>query len=364
MPEGDAGLSRRTLLQRGALGAGALALPGLLSACGSDPATGPGGQEIDSDVVVYGYFGGDFGAAQKRIMFDTYAQEYGVRVSTPATDFARFRMMGERGDPVWDATDADNFIAVEWMDLDILQPLPQSVARCDLIEEQYRDRFGGCYFFSYAQGYKTETFPDGGPQNWADFWDTSRFPGKRGWPRDTYFPGVMEAALMADGADKDSLYPIDIDRALAKLDEIRDDLLFYESYGQGAQYLAQDSVSLVFDPVSRIYSVGEAGTPTEIVWNEAILTYSASPVIANAPNEDAIFALVDWMNDPERQAELAVDTLNAPSVEAAFEFIPDDVLPNLANSEEHTAQAATIDTAKLSEQYTEIAERYGTWLAS
>src|SRR5690606_16355643 len=135
---------------------------------------GSGGEDGKDlgDTVVYGFFGGDFGASQKEIMFDTFTAETGVRVATPATDFSRFRLMAERGNPQWDATDADSFIAAEWIEEGLVSKFPDDVRRCDLLPEEYQDYLGGAYFFSYVQGYKKETYPDGGPQSWADFWDT------------------------------------------------------------------------------------------------------------------------------------------------------------------------------------------------
>ncbi len=44
---------------------------------------------------------------------------------------------------------------------------------------------------------------------------------------------------MADGASRDDLYLIDFDRAFAKLDEIKADLIFYDGYAQGQQYIVQ-----------------------------------------------------------------------------------------------------------------------------
>ena len=38
------------------------------------------------------------------------------------------------------------------------------------------------YFGSEAQGWLTKTFPSGGPTSWADFWDFTKFPGKRAIP--------------------------------------------------------------------------------------------------------------------------------------------------------------------------------------
>src|SRR2546425_425951 len=58
-----------------------------------------------------------------------------------------------------------------------------------------------------------------GPKGWAEFWDVRALPGRRGlWKRPFQ---TMEVALMADGADKDKLYPLDVERALRSLGKIR-----------------------------------------------------------------------------------------------------------------------------------------------
>jgi putative spermidine/putrescine transport system substrate-binding protein len=60
---------------------------------------------------------------------------------------------------------------------------------------------------------------DNVPKSWADFWDVKKFPGRRclpAWPR-----FVFEAALMADGVEKSKLYPLDMERALKKVKEIK-----------------------------------------------------------------------------------------------------------------------------------------------
>lgn len=63
---------------------------------------------------------------------------------------------------------------------------------------------------------------DKAPSGWDDFWDVEAFPGPRGLPdtgdRDWWVPVV---ALLADGVAPDDLFPLDLDRAYAKLDEIK-----------------------------------------------------------------------------------------------------------------------------------------------
>lgn len=317
---------------------------------------------IKSKSVVFANWGGDTGTAMKEVMFDSFQKEYGVTVATPAASFSKFELMAQSGTAQWDSVDADGFAAVQFIDKGILQPLPDWVTRVDGVPESVRNYLSAGYAYSLALGYSKDSFPSGGPKDWKDFWDLKRFPGRRGLP--DYWPAILEAALMADGADKDKLYPLDIDRALKKLDEIRSDVVFFSSYGEGQQLLGQGSVAMVLNTSSRTTLLAQQGLNVEVVWNQAILmNWSAAPVIKNAPNPDAIFALVDWMSDPTRQAEFARRTLTGPTNKAALALMSDKELASLANSPEHTKLAAVVDQIALSKQSATVSQRYTDWLA-
>jgi len=62
-------------------------------------------------------------------------------------------------------------------------------------------------------------FAGDSPDSWSALWDAARFPQPRALPRDPV--GLLEAALLADGADPAALYPLDLDRAFAALDRLR-----------------------------------------------------------------------------------------------------------------------------------------------
>ncbi len=57
------------------------------------------------------------------------------------------------------------------------------------------------------------------PQTWADMWDSKTFPGERAFPNFDDPWRVMAAALLADGVSREELFPLDVERALRKLDE-------------------------------------------------------------------------------------------------------------------------------------------------
>ena len=64
-----------------------------------------------------------------------------------------------------------------------------------------------------------EAFPgDDKPDSWAKFEDVETYPGGRSF--NGFGPAkTIEAALLVDGVSRDELYPLDFDRAFAKLEE-------------------------------------------------------------------------------------------------------------------------------------------------
>ena len=74
--------------------------------------------------------------------------------------------------------------------------------------------------WSYNIAYNT-TFPDGKhPKTWAEFFDVQRNSPAGAALRDRVNP-MLEIALLADGVPFEKLYPLDVDRALKKLEPIK-----------------------------------------------------------------------------------------------------------------------------------------------
>jgi putative spermidine/putrescine transport system substrate-binding protein len=172
---------------------------------------------------------------------------------------------------------------------------------------------------------------------------------------------AIALALLADGVPAEELVPFDFDRAFAKLDEIRDDVLFYESFGQGIQLLAQGSVSMVLIPHGRIAVLKDQGLPVELNWNDAFFQWTAAAVPKHAPHSDAAFALVDFMTQPEQQAQFARLTKYGPMNSAALDLLDDTTKEQLPNA--HLSTACEVDNEGLAKDYDEYAKRFTAWLA-
>src|SRR5580700_1787510 len=125
--------------------------------------------------------------------------------------------------------------------LDITK-LPNAAA----MPENYRSPYSVAYeFYSSVLAYSQTKYPAGAaPDSWADFWDVKKFPGRRALRNHPL--ATLEAALMADGVAPDELYPLDVDRAFKKLEQIKPYItVWWTSGAQSAQLLNDGEVDMV-----------------------------------------------------------------------------------------------------------------------
>lgn len=370
----DTELTRRALINRAAVVAGLAITPGLLAACGGEESSSGGAAssatdtpdtskwpEITSKEVILAGFGGLTYQVRRQIEFNPFTQKSGAKVVDAPWDYGKFVAMLESDKPEWDMIDFDGFSMIGLLDSGSkLAKLEPWVRRCDLVDKEYQDYAAGSYAYSVAMGWTDKV---GTPASWADFFDTQKFPGKRAWPKSIY-AGTLEIALLADGVAREEIQPIDFDRAFAKLDTIKDDLLFYDSYAQGQQFITQGSATMVATANSRCEQLKTQGGFDYTLKDAILYPWGAFPMPANRPHPDAANALIDWMSSTQAQAAVAKQLFLGPTVSAAFDALSKGELGKTPNSPANRDQAYEIDTKRAAKQDADYATKYADWVAS
>jgi putative spermidine/putrescine transport system substrate-binding protein len=357
---GDA-LTRRTLLQRAGVVGGMLAVPGVLAACGSDSggsttaastaapaATGTTAaasgydaelkaltDKITSKQVIIANYGGTTEAARKKAFWDPFSQDYGVKVIETDTP-------GNQGDDMlqgkipakWDA-----FHGSPTETLTALQvgkkPLPKvpEGAYEDLVPAKFQPYEWQSFILGYVPGMINGTFSGDQPKTWADFYDTKKFPGKRAWPAVYFTNAVFESALMADGVAPDEVYPLDLERASAKINSIFDDFVIYESYPQVQSFLTSKTASMALAPNGLYAGLKNKGVDCVSIWSATPITsVNSMSIMPDAPNLATVEALALYCADPARQAAFAVETNYGPPSKAAFDKLTKAQIAGLPNA--------------------------------
>lgn len=151
---------------------------------------------------------------------------------------------------------------------------------------------GKCYIGNFINAspfaYLDSAYPDPSkaPKTLADFFDTKKFPGKRGMLTNLQ-NGILEYPLLADGVKPSKLYPLDIDRALKKLDSIRDDTIFAPNVGVLQQDVASGQVDMFMLSDSRDVPLMDSGVKMTIVWDTTVASLNAFAVPKGDPKAAA-----------------------------------------------------------------------------
>lgn len=354
------------------LTAGGIALtPSLLAACSSTDNPDVDSEvaddvkanwpEIKSKEVVVSGFGGETYEIRREIQFTPFEATSGAKVVDATWDYGKFLKMVTADKAEWDMIDFDGYSVVSLVDTKTPPAkLEHWVRRCDQVDEAYQDYAGGGYAYSVVMGWSKKLST--APKTWADFFDTKKFPGKRAFPKSIY-AGTAELALLADGVTKDQMYPLDFGRAFEKLDSIKNDLLFYDSYAQGQQFMTQGSVSMMATANSRMTQLIDNGEQVDFTFTDAILyPWSGFAMPQNLPNPDAANALIDYLSTAEMQAKVAEKLLFGPVVSGAFELVDKSLLEKLPNSATNYEKALVVDTKIAAKQDVEYVDKFFKWL--
>ncbi len=178
-----------------------------------------------SGQVVVCTWGGSYTDAQRKTMFDPFTQATGIKVITTGTpDAAKLKVMEDTGSVQWDLLDAEGQMMFKAADQKILEPIDygllyQVAPQSDFVAGSAQPDGFASVAFGWVLAWNTKSFPGDPPQGWADFWNVEKFKGRRAMYAEP--KPLLEVALMADGVPRDKIYPIDVDRAYAKLDQIK-----------------------------------------------------------------------------------------------------------------------------------------------
>lgn len=353
---------RRRLAQAGALAMGLSLVLGACSSGGTGGGDGgDGGSGGETTTLTFATFGGAYEEAQRAAWLDAFTAETGIEVVFDAYDFSKLQTMVEAGDVIWDVVDTSGENGLESTS-EWLEPIDCTVVTtCDtpaagLVNTEWRVAQNTS---AMVFAYNTEK-AGGEPQNWADFFDTEKFPGKRGFPA-WVSGGTIEAALLADGVAADQLYPLDVDRALAKLDTIKDDIIWWESGTQSEELLTSGETvfSLVFSP--RAYQLNVVnGAPVQAQWHNVLTIGNYTVIPKGTKNLAAAQQLVAWISDPANNANISLHYPVGPGTEGSTVDVPAEIEPWLPT--EHLDTAVTMDDAYWDESFGDVNATFQDWL--
>jgi putative spermidine/putrescine transport system substrate-binding protein len=199
------------------------------------------------------------------------------------------------------------------------------------------------------------------PSAWADLWDTKTYPGRRLLRR--IARGNLEVALLADGVSPDSLYPLDVPRALAKLDGIRGSIEWWSSGAESQEKLLNGATMGVLWN-GRAWALEREGKPIHHTLNEAIVDYDWWIVPRGQVNiwGNRIWEFLAYASRPDVQAGIARNYGYAPTTIQGVNELTHDEQLDMPTSEQNRVHEIPFDSAWWAQNEARVSAEWNAWL--
>ncbi|MCA2380052.1 ABC transporter substrate-binding protein [Agrobacterium genomosp. 3 str. RTP8] len=267
-----------------------------------------GAQAADLTVVSWG---GAYQDAQRKVFFEPFKAATSVNLKEESWDggIGVLRSRASAADPGWDVIQVETSDILLGCEEGLFEPIDWSkLGGKDVYIPGAAEECGvGAILYNEGIAFdrdKLKTAPNG----WTDFFDLAKFPGKRAL---RLAPNVaLPGALLADGVKPAELYEVlstkeGVDRAFAKLDSIKNNLVFWKAGAQPAQLLASGEVVMTTAYNGRIDAANHNDKRNfSFVWNGSMQTFDYWVMLKGSPRKDTAYQFLSYINQPENQAKL------------------------------------------------------------
>ena len=320
-------------------------------------------------------WGGAYGAAQKNHMIDPYQKESGTKVlfEDYSGGIAEMKAQVESGNIQWDVVD------VEVIDLEracsegLLEEIPRDIlpagvdgtpAADDFIPDALSSECAiGNIVWSVVFAYNKDTIGATPAASVQDFFDTSKIAGKRALRKR---PQVnMEWALLADGVAAKDVYevlatPEGQARAFKKLDTIKKDIVWFDSWSQAPQLLNDGGAVLVQSANGRFYdAIRKEGKPFEIVWDGHVFDLDAWSVLKGTKNKEEAFKFIAFATQSKPLAGMS-DVAYGPTRKSSTPLMDPAAAPHLPTA--HLDKGLRASSEFWADYGESLGEKFNEWL--
>jgi len=247
-------------------------------------------------------------------------------------------------------------------------------AEDDFIEGALTDCAVANIVWSTIFAYDASKFSGAKPTTMADFFDTKKFPGKRGLRKGA--KANLEMALMADGVPAGEVYKVlgtsdGVKRAFAKMAQIKSDIVWWEAGAQAPQLLADGEVLMTTAYNGRIFNAAvDENKPFVIVWDGQILDFDLYVIPKGAPNKELALEFIKYATDTQRLADQAKYIAYGPARKSSAPLIglfmdgKTKMGPHMPTAPANMKNALVNNFEFWADRDSELNERFNAWITA
>lgn len=314
-------------------------------------------------------FGGANGKAQQKAFMEPFAKASGTQVQQVEYngEQAKIKAMVETKSVSWDVVEVESPDVVRGCDEGLFERMDWSKVgnKADFQPAAVTECGVGIFVWSTVMAYDADKLKVG-PKTWADFWDTKKFPGKRGLRKGARYN--LEFALMADGVKPADVYKVlaskeGADRAFKKLTELKPSIQWWEAGAQPPQFLVAGDVAMTSAYNGRIDAAQREGRNLQIAWYGGIYDLDYWTIVKGSPNKDAAMKFIAYASTPDAQAEYARNISYGPTNNKALAKLDAKVLSQLPTSPANSKDALQFNIKFWADAGESLEKRFASWAA-
>lgn len=323
----------------------------------------------DKELNVVGA-GGSLQTAQRYAYYQPFADKFDVKVNEESYSgaMAKVEAMVKTNTVTYDVMQVEQDSVISGCEDGLFEPLDWAELgnRADFIKSAVQADCGVGYFvwsmvFTYDNS-KTAN----GPKTWAEFWDTDKWPGKRGLRSTAKM--TLEVALLADGVAPSDIYkvlstPAGQDRAFAKLDEIKDHIVWWTSGAQPIERLAAGDVEYSAAFNGRVSNANLEGKDFALEWDGQIYGMDFWAIVKGTPRLDLAKQFIKHAILPEQQARFPEKILYGITNKNALKALTPELLAQLPTAEANLRVSVPLSSEFWIDNQENLAKRFESWLS-
>lgn len=344
-------------------------------------------KDIDLTIVSWG---GAYSSSQQNAYHEPYmAQNPGVKIINDDSSneaVARLRAMNEAGNITWDLVDVvasdsirlcNEGLAKEIDVNAVLAPgADGSQPSADFGELLVDNCFIPQIVYSTTFGYRTDVaeWGDKTPTSIKDVFDLENFPGKRSLEKRPI--NNLEWALLADGVPAGQIYdvlstPEGVDRAFAKLDTIKDEVIWWSAGADTPQRLADGQVVIGSTYNGRLFAlIEEEKQPVAMLWDWQVFDLDGwiVPAGLDPEREKAVMDYLYFATDTQRLADQAKYISYGPARQSSAPLVGKhatlgiDMAPHMPTDPDNAKNTLLYNYAWWADNRDELDQRFQAWL--
>ncbi|MDD1148860.1 ABC transporter substrate-binding protein [Pseudomonas sp. TNT2022 ID357] len=281
-------------------------------------------------------------------------------------DLAKIKVMADTGFVTWDLVEMDGNSLARGCEAGLLEKLDWStiLAKEHLMPEAISECGAGMLVWSAGIAYNADKLKRV-PASWADFWDLTQFPGKRGLRKSAVH--TLEFALLADGVPRDRVYETlstahGVDRAFAKLDQIKSSIQWWEAGAQPQQWLAAGDVVMSSAYNGRIQDAQREGVNLHLVWNQSLFDLDHWAIVRGSKNKVLAQQFIEFASQVSNQQVFARQIAYGPTNLRALNNLPAAISSELPTYPANLEQALATNNDFWLDHAEELEVRFNAWV--